>query len=84
MKNILLFEEMLTPRIITMVYWLGLVMALVVGIQVMSSGYGFSFGQFVAGLAAMVGVALAFRIWCELLIIFFKMNEALQDIRKNS
>ena len=30
----------------------------------------------------MGGGALGARIWCELLIVLFKMNEALQDIRQ--
>jgi hypothetical protein len=33
------------------------------------------------GLIALVGGLLAVRIWCELAIVFFKMNDALQAIR---
>jgi hypothetical protein len=30
----------------------------------------------------MAGGAIGARIWCELLIVLFKMNEALQEIRR--
>lgn len=34
-----------------------------------------SFTSFATGLLIMVGGALAARIWCELLIVLFKINE---------
>jgi len=33
------------------------------------------------GILYAVGGAIGARIWCELLIVLFKMNEALQEIR---
>lgn len=83
MKDVLFFENMLTPKIITLVYWLLLLAAIVGGIGSMFGGYeGFTFGKFIMGMVYAVGGALAARIWCELLIVLFKMNDALQEIRK--
>jgi hypothetical protein len=83
MREILFFDNMLTPKIITVVYWLLLVMAVVGGLGSMFGGYGgLSFGSFFMGLLYIIGGAIAARIWCELMIVLFKMNEALQDIRK--
>lgn len=83
MKAVLFFDNMLTPKIITVVYWLLLLAAVVGGIGSMFSGYGgFSFGSFFMGLLYIVGGAIGARIWCELLIVLFKMNEALQEIRR--
>lgn len=83
MKDVLFFENMLTPKIITLVYWLLLLAAIVGGIGSMFGGYeGFTFGKFIMGIVYAVGGALAARIWCELLIVLFKMNDALQEIRK--
>jgi hypothetical protein len=83
MKDVLFFENMLTPKIITLVYWLLLLVAIVGGIGSMFGGYeGFTFGKFIMGMVYAVGGALAARIWCELLIVLFKMNDALQEIRK--
>ncbi|MCP1337984.1 DUF4282 domain-containing protein [Idiomarina sp. M1R2S28] len=83
MKDVLFFNNMLTPKIITFVYWILLLAAVIGGISTMFAGYeGFTFGSFIMGLLAAAGGALGARIWCELLIVLFKMNEALQDLRK--
>lgn len=81
MRDIFFFDKMLTPKIITFVYWVMLVGAVIGGLASMFRGYGFSFTSFIMGIIyAIVGVVVA-RIWCELLIVLFKMNEALQEIR---
>jgi hypothetical protein len=80
MEDILYFKKMLTPKIITLVYWLALAGVAVAGLGTMFAG--FSFATFLMGIAIIVGGALGARIWCELLIVLFKMNEALQDIRE--
>jgi hypothetical protein len=83
MKAVLFFDNMLTPKIITIVYWLLLLAVLIGGIGSMFGGYnGFTFGRFIMGLLYLLGGAIAARIWCELLIVLFKMNEALQEIRQ--
>lgn len=79
MKNILFFDSMLTPKIITFVYWILLFLVVIGGLSSMFSG---SFIGFLLGILYMVGGAVAARIWCELLIVLFKMNEALQEISK--
>lgn len=82
MKDILNFDKMLTPKIITFVYWLLLLAAVFSGLGTMFSGYGgFSISGFFMGILYIVGGSIAARIWCELLIVLFKMNEALQEIR---
>ena len=72
---------MLTPKIITFIYWLFLVGAIIGGIATMFSGYeGFTFVNFLTGVFYMVGGAVGARIWCELLIVLFKIHENLQKI----
>ncbi len=74
-KDVLFFDKMLTPQVITFVYWVLLVVVVVGGIGTM-------FAQsFIAGLIGIVVGLLFARIWCELLIVLFKMNDALQAIR---
>ena len=82
MKDFLYFDKMLTPKLITFVYWLLLLVSVLGGIGSMFIGYGgFSIGKFLLGVFYAGCGALAARIWCELLIVAFKMNEALQVIR---
>ena len=82
MKDMLFFDNMLTPKIITIVYWVLLLASIVSGLSSMFGGYeGFTIGKFFMGILYAVGGAIGARIWCELLIVLFKMNEALQEIR---
>lgn len=74
-RDVLFFNKMLTPQIITFVYWLLLVGCVIGGFGVMFTT------SFFGGLLGIVGGLLFARIWCELLIVLFKMNEALQAIR---
>lgn len=78
----LFFDEMLTPKLITLVYWLGLLAVVLGGIASMFAPFGFSFMGFLRGLFIIGFGALMVRIGCEMMIVLFKMNEALQDIRK--
>lgn len=80
MKSLLYFDQMITPRIITLIYWLLLAAAFFAGIGAMFSTGQFSFGGFLGGLLVMAGGALGARVWCELLIVLFKINENIQKI----
>lgn len=83
MRNVLFFDSMLTPKIITMVYWLLLFFAVISGLGTMFGG-GLSFGKFLMGIAVAVGGAIGARIWCELLIVLFKINENIKNIADKS
>jgi hypothetical protein len=74
---------MITPKIITFIYWLLLLADIGYGLNTMFSGYsGFTFTKFITGLAYIVIGAVAVRIWCELMIVIFKINENLQNLKK--
>lgn len=81
MKNIIFFDSMLTPKIITFVYWLMLLGFLISGLSTMISDYG---GGIIAGLLIIIGGAIGSRIWCELLIVLFKIHENLQKMASKS
>jgi hypothetical protein len=74
---------MITPKIITFIYWILLLGDLGYGISTMFGGYeGFTFTKFILGLAYVVIGAVAARVWCELMIVIFKINENLQNLNK--
>lgn len=81
MKEILFFNTMVTPKIITFVYWLMLFFSVASGLGAMFSGYGgISFGKLLMGLGVIIGGAVGSRIWCELMIVLFKIHENLKTI----
>jgi len=74
-RDLFFFDAMLTPKIITFIYWFMMVGAVVSGLTMM---FGVSF---LGGLASIIGGIIGARIFCELMIVAFKINEALQEIR---
>ncbi len=81
-RSIFFFETMLTPKVITFVYWILLFVVVISGFAMMFGFgmYGFSFGSFIKGLLMIVVGSALVRIWCELLIVLFKINENVQKI----
>jgi hypothetical protein len=80
MRSILFFESMITPKIITFLYWLMLVAAAAGGVATALSLGPFSFPGIAAGLVVMAGGALVARVCCELLIVLFKINESMESV----
>lgn len=80
MKDILNIDSMLTPKLITLVYRLLLAVAVFSGLGAMFKGYGGFFENFLTGVAIIIGGGVAARIWCELLIVLFKIHENIKKI----
>ncbi|MDR2924619.1 MAG: DUF4282 domain-containing protein [Azoarcus sp.] len=76
MKELLSFDTMYTPKIIAILFILGLVGMLVAGITMIVSG------GVLQGLGIIVFGAIGVRVYCELMAVAFKINEALQELRK--
>ena len=84
LKNVLFFEKMLTPKIITFIYWMALLGCVIgaIGVMNMSSRHGF--GGPIPGLLILIGGPFIVRIWCELFIVMFKVNDHLRDLRDDA
>lgn len=81
MRDILFFDKMLTPLFINVVYWVLLALVLLAGLNSIFGG-GITFTGLIVGLITICIGAFLVRVWCELMLVMFKMNEALQEIRK--
>ena len=78
-KNYIFYlEEMVTPKLLTVFYWI-LLFAFI------TKGIGDIFeGDFWRGLVWVVGGSLASRVACELVVVLFRINEALHEISVNT
>lgn len=88
MRNWLYFDAMVTPKIITFIYWVMLAVSAISGLVLLFKGFGAmkwngfaGFGMVVAAPILVALSALMARVYCEVMIVLFKINEALQDIR---
>ena len=83
MEDFLKFRKMITPVIIQILFWVG-VAASVIGALItivfglMGNGQGY---LVLVGLLYLVLGPVYVRISCELLILFFRMNETLTEIK---
>jgi len=75
MRDLFYLDNMLVPKVITFFYWALLFAAVVSGFGTMLAG------SFIWGLLVIAGGMLGARVWSEMIIVLFKINEALQEIR---
>lgn len=84
MNDFLSFRKMITPVFIQIIFWIGVVVCVFSGLAMIVSGVGSRFGggaQIFSGLITVFIGPLFVRVYCEILILFFRMNETLSDIK---
>lgn len=84
MGGYLSFDKMITPIFIKIAFWLGVIGSLIGGVGMMISGIlsdQFGFFQILGGLFILLVGPLIVRIYCELLIILFKMHQSMNEIK---
>ena len=78
MRDLLYFDSMITPKIFTIIYWIMLVGVVITGLGLMFSGTGIT--GVISGLLVIGLGALLARIYCELMIVLFKIHENLKKV----
>lgn len=82
MKDFLAFRTMITPVIIQIIFWAGVALCILFGIGYIVIGSRYYGGAApVYGLMILILGPLVVRIYCEILIIFFRINETLTEIK---
>jgi hypothetical protein len=82
MNDFFSFRTMITPIIIQILFWVGVAACVVMGIGYMVIGSRYYGGAApLYGLMILIFGPLAVRIYCEILIIFFRINETLTEIK---
>jgi len=80
MGDFLKFETMITPLVIEAIFYISVIIAVIIGIvQIVHGGTAI-----ITGLLTIVLGPLAARIYCEILIVFFRINDHLRAIQHNT
>lgn len=77
------FRRMITLQVIQIIYFIIAGLITLGGIITLFSGdsfTGFMPGGFFMGMAILIFGNILWRIWCELIIVFFRINNTLSDI----
>ena len=80
------FESFVTPVIIQAVFWIGLIVTILMGAGMISSGLvgGAEGTPFLfLGLAYILFGPIVVRVYCELLIVIFRLNETVTEIHRD-
>jgi hypothetical protein len=85
MNDFLAFRTMVTPVIIQIIFWIGVIACLIAGAGMMVYGayyYQLGLGRYLwRGFLLFILGPLAVRVYCEILIVFFRINETLTEIK---
>lgn len=81
-KDFLVFRRMVTPIIIQVIFWLLTAIVMIGGLVALIFGDGAL--DRAGGLFAFILGPLFVRVFAEILIVVFRMNDALTEIRNNT
>ncbi len=70
------FDKLITPALVRVIFWLSLVVVLFNGIS-----HIFTKGEFWLGILILLLGPLVVRVYCEIVIVLFQMNNTLTEIR---
>jgi len=79
MKDFLTFRKMLMPILIQVLFWIGVVAVVIGGIYTMTQKNGVP-----SGLAILILGPIGVRLYAELLIVIFKINDTLIEVKKDT
>ena len=80
-QKVLFLNEMLTPSLIRIAYWLCLAGVVWNGLGHMFSG---GFSNFIEGIAFIATGAILARVVAELVILLFRLNENMEMVANNT
>jgi hypothetical protein len=81
--DFLRFETMITPILIQFLFWLAVIASVIVGIGIMALGSGEVLAV-AMGLALIILGPIVIRIWAEILMVIFRINDHLRQIMHNT
>ena len=82
MKDFLVFRRMVTPILIQIIYWIATVIVIALGLDMLIGGD--DIGYRINGLLLLILGPLGLRIYAELSMLLFRMNETLTEIKNNT
>lgn len=80
MNDFLAFKKMITPVFIQVIFWVGIVAIVFSGFAMMFSG---GVANAFMGLFMIVLGGIFWRVWCEIIILLFRIHENLAAIRES-
>ena len=86
-SKLLNFDEMVTPFFVKIMYWLGVVLAILSGLGMVIQGVGSQYGggvQVISGILTIIFGPFIVRIYCELVIVLFEIHRNIVELNRKT
>ncbi len=81
----LTFRKFIAPVVIQVIFWLGVVGVVIVGVlAIVQGGRGYGGQAILGGILMIVFGPIIVRLYCEIIILWFRIYETLNAIRFNT
>lgn len=84
MERWLNFDHFITPTVIKIIFFIGAGLAILSGLITLFAGPGGFFANLIMGLVTMVLGPILVRVYCELIIVAFKIYENIKELNEKS
>ena len=87
MGDFLTFRKFMTPVFIQVIFWIGVAGIIILGFVSLIAGLSSSGGAVSGVLGFFLGIPIGlvlWRVYCEILMVFFRMLERLESIDNKS
>ncbi|MDR5658895.1 DUF4282 domain-containing protein [Serpentinicella sp. ANB-PHB4] len=84
-KTFLNFDKMITPVIIKIIFYISLAICALFGFSLIIRGMGAGHGggfMVLTGLFTLIISPIIVRVWCEFIVVIFKIHELLVQLNK--
>jgi len=88
MGDFLAFRKMITPMVVQVIFWLGVLGCVAAGVAILSGNSSlagvYPVSPQILGVLVIVVGPLLLRFYCELLIVLFRIFDSLRVIERNT
>lgn len=88
MSDFFSFRKMIAPVVIQIIFWLGVIACIGAGLFVFSVGDSLPTTGYLSpkttGLMIIILGPIGVRVYCEILIVFFRIHDTLRQIERNT
>lgn len=85
MHDVLTFRKMIAPVVIQIVFWIGASLCVIIGLVGLAAGiHADSASAILMSLLWLVLGPVMVRIYCEVIMVFFRIYDVLLEIRQNT
>ena len=77
MNDFITFDKLLTPSLIHVLFWIGTASMVIPSLMILPH-------SFLSGIVGIIVAPVFMRVMCETVLVLFRINDALQEIKEKT